>query len=156
MRSSTTRSPRLALLLAATLACGGHAAAQEASQEASQAAAAASSIGLELNSLDPSEKGCRMTFVVANKLGSDLSKAAYEIALFNDKGLVDRMTVLDFQALPDGKTKVRQFDLADTDCAKLGRVLINDATACEGDGIEPGACIENLEATTKTDLDFGT
>lgn len=122
---------------------------------AAQEAAASPSIGLELNGIEQVESGCRMTFVVANRLGSDIAKAAYEIALFDEEGLVDRLMVLDFQALPDGKTKVRQFDLADTECAEIGRVLINDATACEGDGIEPGACIANLITETRTDAEFG-
>ncbi len=45
-------------------------------------------LSLELNGAQPSDKGCRLTFVVANNLGADLSKAAFEIALFNDAGVV--------------------------------------------------------------------
>lgn len=137
----------LAWLLAALVVCGGQAAAQEA---------AAPSISLELNSLQPAQGSCRLTFVAANNLGAPLSKVAYEVALFDGKGLVDRLTVLDFRLLPEGKTKVRQFDLPETNCADIGRVLINDATACEGEGIEPADCIRKLETSTRTKLDFGT
>lgn len=38
---------------------------------------------LELNAAQPSDKGCRLTFLVSNNLGADLTKAAFEIALFN-------------------------------------------------------------------------
>lgn len=96
-----------------------------------------------------------MTFVVTNGLDRDIDKAAYEIGLFNSEGLVERLMVLDFQALPEGKTKVRQFDLAQTDCARIGRVLINDETACEGDNVSPGACIRDLVTTSRADVEFG-
>ncbi|RWE72570.1 MAG: hypothetical protein EOS63_30100, partial [Mesorhizobium sp.] len=84
--------------------------------QSAPAAASAPALSLELNAAQPSEKGCRLTFVVNNALGADLSKAAFEIALFNEAGVVDRLTVLDFKDLPAGKTKVTRFDLAGADC----------------------------------------
>ncbi|MEI9401271.1 hypothetical protein [Mesorhizobium argentiipisi] len=115
--------------------------------------APAPALSLELNTAQPSEKGCRLTFVVNNALGADLSKAAFEIALFNEAGVVDRLTVLDFKDLPAGKTKVTRFDLAGANCGKLSRVLINSATECAG--IEPAACMRALKTSTKTAVAFG-
>ena len=112
-------------------------------------------LSLELNAAQPSEKGCRLTFGVNNALGTNLSKAAFEIALFDEAGVVDRLTVLDFKDLPAGKTKVTRFDLAGADCGKLGRVLINSATECAGNGIEPAACMRALKTSTKTAIAFG-
>lgn len=114
-----------------------------------------SSLLLELNSVQPSEKGCRFTFVVVNKLGAELSRAAFEVALFNDKGVVDRLSVLDFNGLPDGKTKVTRFEIPGTDCAKVSRVLVNGATECQGAGIEPAACMRNLATASKAAIEFG-
>lgn len=110
---------------------------------------------LELNGAEPSDKGCRLTFVVNNALGAELSSAAFEIALFNEAGVVDRLTVLDFKELPNGKTKVTRFDLPRTDCTKISRVLVNSATQCVGPGIEPAACLRELKTTTKADINFG-
>jgi hypothetical protein len=112
-------------------------------------------LALELNGAQPSDKGCRLTFVVTNDLGSELTKAAFEIALFNEAGVVDRLTVLDFNELPAGKTKVARFDLAGTDCTRISRVLINSATECTGSGIEPKACLEQLQPVTRSGIDFG-
>ncbi|MER8826854.1 hypothetical protein NKH73_12625 [Mesorhizobium sp. M0938] len=120
-----------------------------------QESAPAPGLTLELNGAQPSDKGCRLTFVVNNTLGADLSKAAFEIALFNEAGVVDRLTVLDFKDLPAGKTKVTRFDLAGADCAKVSRVLINGATECAGTGIEPDACMRKLKTETKTGIAFG-
>lgn len=120
-----------------------------------QQSAPAPALTLELNGAQPSDKGCRLTFVVNNTLGADLSKAAFEIALFNEAGVVDRLTVLDFKDLPAGKTKVTRFDLAGADCAKVSRVLINSATECAGTGIQPDACMRGLKTETKTGIAFG-
>ncbi len=122
---------------------------------AQEAAKPASALSLELNGAQPSDKGCRLTFVVNNGLGADLSMAAFEIALFNEAGVVDRLTVLDFKDLPAGKTKVVRFDLAGTDCAKISRVLVNSATECAGKGIEPSACMAQLKTDSKAGISFG-
>lgn len=120
-----------------------------------EADAAASTLLVELNSLQPTDGGCRFTFMASNRLGAELEQAAFEIVLFDKAGLVTRMTVVDFKDLPDGKTKVRQFDFNGTDCADVGRVLINDATTCTGDGIEADACIARLVTETRSDVTFG-
>ena len=93
--------------------------------------------------------------MVKNDLGAELSKAAFEIALFNAAGMVDRLTVLDFKDLPAGKTKVVRFDLAGADCAKTSRVLVNSATECTGAGVEPSACMRKLKTDSKTGIFFG-
>ena len=117
--------------------------------------APAPALSLELNAAQPSDKGCRLTFVVNNRLGADLSKAAFEIALFNAAGIVDRLTVLDFKDLQAGKTKVTRFDLAGAECGKLSRVLINGATECAGNGIDPATCMRSLKTSTRTGIAFG-
>ncbi|HTV71746.1 MAG TPA: hypothetical protein VMF90_24710 [Rhizobiaceae bacterium] len=110
---------------------------------------------LELNAAQPSDKGCRLTFVVTNNLDGDLDRAAFELALFNAEGIVDRLTVLEFRDMPNGKTKVSRFDLAGTDCGKVSRVLVNHATDCVGTGIEPAACMRGLKTSTKGGIAFG-
>jgi hypothetical protein len=143
-RGAATRTLFLATALAAA---SGIATAQEQ--------AAKPALALELNAAQPSQKGCRLTFVVANGLGAELSKAAFEIALFNELGVVDTLTVLDFKELPAGKTKVTRFDLPGLDCAKISRVLVNRATDCAGAGVDPAACMRQLVPSTKSQITFG-
>ncbi len=139
----------LAALVSMSPMAGGAALAQEAPPTAA--------LRLELNGLEPSPAGCRLTFLIRNGLGAALDKAAFEIVLFDQAGLVQQLTVLDFKDLPNSKTKVRQFDLADTDCTAVGRVLLNDAVICEGEGLEAGACLRHLDAATKAeDVTFGS
>jgi len=112
-------------------------------------------LALELNSLQPSEKGCGLTFVITSNLGADLANAAFGVALFSDAGVVGRPTVLDFNELPAGKTKVARFDLEGAECAKVSRVRINHATECVGTGIDPDACQRQLKPGTRSDITFG-
>jgi hypothetical protein len=112
-------------------------------------------LSLELNGVQPSEKGCRLTFVVANELGADLTRAAFEIALFNEAGVVDRLTVLEFKDLPAGKTKVSRFDLAGTNCTHVSRVLVNGVAECGGQGVEPAACLRGLKTSSRAGIPFG-
>jgi hypothetical protein len=137
------------ILAAAIIAAASPVSAEEAAK------APAPALVLELNGAQPSDKGCRLTFVVTNNLGAELTKAAFEIALFNEAGVVDRLTVLDFNELPAGKTKVARFDLAGTDCIKISRVLVNHATECTGVGIDPKACLSQLKPETKSTIVFG-
>jgi hypothetical protein len=131
------------------------AAASPVSAQDATAPALGPALILELNGAQASDKGCRLTFVVTNNLGAELGKAAFEIALFNEAGVVDRLTVLDFNELPAGKTKVARFDLAGTDCAKVSRVLVNHVTECTGSDIDPKACIRQLKPETKSGITFG-
>ena len=110
---------------------------------------------MELNALQPTDRGCRFTFVVTNTLGGELTSAAFELVLFDAAGMVSRLTIVDFKDLPEGKTKVRQFDFSGLDCTKIGRVLVNDATECAGPGLDPKACVRSLRTETRTDVVFG-
>ena len=131
------------------------AAAISAMPVAAQEATPAPSLALELNALQPSEAGCRITFLATNGLAGAVEKATLEVALFGTGGGIDRLVSLDFKALAQGKTKVLQFELAGLQCDAVSRVLVNDVTACEGDGIEAGDCLANLQTSTRTKAEFG-
>ncbi len=119
-----------------------------------QEAIAASALTIELNAIAPSEKGCKLTFVAGNGLQQSLSKVSFQFVLFDQKGLVERMAVLDFRDLPAGKTKVRQFDLPGTKCEAVKSLLINDAPACVGEGIDKGACMTGLKTGSKSAVEL--
>ena len=97
-----------------------------------------------------------MTFLAANHLGADLTKVGYEMALFDAGGAITQLVTLDFTGLTAGKSKVLQFELPAQSCDGIGRILINAATACEGDGIAPDACVATLVTTNKTAASFGS
>ncbi|MDV7142888.1 hypothetical protein R3X27_09340 [Tropicimonas sp. TH_r6] len=109
---------------------------------------------LELNSVRPAEMGCRLTYVALNQTGTDLSAAAFEVAVFDAEGTVNTLLILDFGALKDGKTKVVQFDLAGQDCEGISRLLVNDAAECAVEEGEAPNCLEMLAPSSRTSVKF--
>ncbi|MHA6692098.1 hypothetical protein [Devosia sp. A449] len=116
---------------------------------------AAPKFALELNALQPAEAGCRVSFLATNQLGGQLDRAAVELALFDVAGSIDRIVTLDFKDLSNGKTKVLQFQLAGLQCDGLGRILVNDISACEGEIAPASICLDALETSTRLDIAFG-
>jgi hypothetical protein len=109
-------------------------------------------LNVELNALAPSQKGCMMTFVAENDLQTDISKISFELAFFNDKSTVDRVTVLDFRDLPMGKKRVRQFDMPGVKCESVSRIIINDTPVC--DGPAAGECKKALQTKSQISVPF--
>ena len=111
--------------------------------------AAAQSLTVELNTAQDSGDACRISFLAENTLGADLSALVFEVVVLNTKGQVDRLTLLDFQDLPQGRKRVRQFDLPGVRCDWLAEVLVNAASTCAGEGISATACMDKLVLTSR-------
>ncbi len=111
-------------------------------------------IRLELNKVESSGTNCVLTFLATSTMPADIEKLAYEFVIFDKDLRVDRMTVFDFRQLKKGKYRVRQFQLPDTKCGKLGRILINDSSACDGTGLTLPECFDKLTISNKTSIEF--
>lgn len=150
----------IALVLAASiLVAGGHAAAQDVAPDPSgtslqaQTAAPAPALRIELNAAEPQPEACRLVFLAENGLGADLSSLVIEAVVFDQAGKVMLLTLFDFRDVPDARSRVRQFDIAGTDCAAVGRVLLNDVHACVGTGITQATCKAGLTWSSRTDVE---
>lgn len=146
------RSGRLALpaalALALALALTGPALAQDG---------AAKPLTLELNGAETTEGSCQLTIVATNHLPTGLSRAAWQVAIFDPAGTVRGLPVLDFGALPPGKTKVARFALPGGGCDAVGRIVLNDVAHCAGaDGSDQrAACLTGLDARNRSEIEFG-
>jgi hypothetical protein len=106
---------------------------------------------LELNGADPVEGGCRISLLVENATGADIAALSIEAVLFDRAGKVARLLTLDLQEAPQGRPRLRQFDLPGRDCAALGRLLVNAVSTCTGDGLDPAACLRALAPRSRVD-----
>jgi hypothetical protein len=88
-------------------------------------------ITIELNSASDQEGTCRLTYVVTNGTTTDLTQASWEVAVHDAGGTVTQLWILDFGSLPQTRTRVVQFDLADQGCATVSRISVNDAVDCQ-------------------------
>jgi hypothetical protein len=113
---------------------------------ATLAPALAEDMQVELNALENTESRCRMTFVIENKGKAAVESLKLDLALFNAEGAVYRRMVVDMAPVRAAKTVVKAF-VTEGDCAQLGKVLVNEVTACTpGD---PAACQDQLALSSR-------
>jgi len=120
--------------------------------EAETPAAPERSLDLALNATSPVDNTCRLSFVVKNGMAADIETLSVDIAVFGESNAVTSMVRFDFGVLIDGKTRVRQFDIADTPCEAIGFLLVNDVRACEGEGIAALDCLRAMRVTSGVDI----
>jgi hypothetical protein len=108
---------------------------------------------LELNRLTEAQNGCRVTFVARNKLGARLDKTAIEIAVYDEQGIVSSKVVFDFGRLPNGRTKVVEYDLP-RKCSTISQLQFNDVKECAGEKDLKQDCYDKIKTSTKTAVRF--
>lgn len=128
---------------------GGAGLAQDA-----QETATSPRLGIELNDATDVNGACRISFLVENRLGEGLSAAVFETVLFDASGAVERLTLFDMRDLPAGRPRVRQFQIDGVPCAGIGRILLNGAQTCKGEGMAESACMDNLDLASRTDIEL--
>jgi hypothetical protein len=119
-------------------------------------AAESGKIAVELNDLQPGDKGgCRAVFVLKNDVGKALDKMTLRVVTFDGKGKANLFLSLDVGALPAGKTRVLRFDLGEkTACADVGRMVLDDVTACDGGDMTPPACLAAIALSSRAPVPF--
>ncbi|WP_346911622.1 hypothetical protein [uncultured Roseibium sp.] len=114
----------------------------------------AETIALELNKADTVDGACRVTLVVKNSLTSALDALRLDMVIFDKSGGVAGYAGIDFGAIPQGKTLVRQYNVAQIDCGTIVNLLVNDIRSCErADKVET-SCLPHLELKSRTDIGF--
>jgi hypothetical protein len=107
---------------------------------------AADVLGIELNTAEPADNRCRLTFVIENKTERAVDSIKLDLAMFNPDGIVQRRMVVEMGPLRAAKTTVKTFAV-DGDCRQLGAILVNDITACAP--ADAGSCLEGLALSSR-------
>ncbi|MEM6595551.1 MAG: hypothetical protein AAF672_12250 [Pseudomonadota bacterium] len=110
---------------------------------------------VELNAIDTLGENCRLTFVLQNKMPDDIDQLVAETVLFSDEGSVVLLTLFDFAAVPAGRSRVRQFQVPNTSCDRLGQVLMNGIDTCTISGAASQSCAQNLDASSRVRIALG-
>lgn len=119
------------------------------------ASAAEKGLSLELNGASTVDAACRVTLVARNNLEKGLEDFGLDIVVFDDAGGVSDITALNLGALPAGKTRVLQYNIAKRGCDKVSALLVNDVRSCKGEGMDPAACLSRLETSSRVDISLG-
>jgi len=145
----TRKSTPLALI--ATLAAvglGTSLAAQEAPSAPSDSGG--EGITVELNKLEPSDKGCRAYIVVSNPTEASYDAYKLDLVLFQTDGVIGRRLALDLAPVRADKRTVKLFDLEGTQCDTIGNFLVNDVLDCKTASGPATNCLANLKVKSLT------
>lgn len=112
-------------------------------------------IAVELNDLQAGDGACRAVFVLNNGLAAPLDRLALRVVAFDTDGHATLFLSLDVGALPIGKTRVLRFDLGEgVACVAIGRLVLDDVTACEGGEATPASCLAAVALSTRAGVPF--
>jgi len=118
------------------------------------AQAQAPKVAIELNKLEPAGEACRAYLVLNNGSQIAFTSLNLDLVLFDKGGIIAKRLAVETAPLPAGKLSVKAFDVADLDCAQVGRVLLNDVIACDGSQESPEDCLALIEASAQGELSF--
>jgi hypothetical protein len=113
---------------------------------ASGSAAAAEPIRVELNALEATDAGCRVSFLIENKNARALETLRTDLAVFNRGGAIQRRMLVDLGPVRQAKTIIKSF-VTDQKCDDVGSVLVNDVSLCTP--LDRDACIDALDLTSR-------
>lgn len=115
-------------------------------------AQAPSSLAIELNALDQRGDACRLSFLISNQTGVALDALSFELVLFDTSQRILSLVAADAGAMPKGKSRVKQFDIAGRDCSQISRLLLNDITQCKGGSLTPKTCVEAVKLSSRASI----
>jgi hypothetical protein len=109
---------------------------------------------IELNAFSQVDKACRITFRIQNKLPVGVDDMALELVLLDWNGMTSRFILVRTGDVPTGRSRIRQFDMANMDCTEFGGVLLNNIDACVGNGLTPELCLDRVAVSSLTSAPF--
>lgn len=118
--------------------------------EPAKAATEAAGTTIELNKLEPTDKGCRAYMVVNNQADKNFQSFKIDLVVFQPDGVIGRRLLVDFAPLKAQKKSVRLFEIEGVPCDKIGSLLINDVTECKADSAVIPGCLDNLKTSSLT------
>jgi len=117
--------------LALTLLAAAPAAARDG-DSAGDSKANGESMRVQLNKTTPVSDACRIYLVFENRTGRAFDAYTLDLVMFDTDGAILRRLAVEAGAMPVGKTRVKPFDLTDTACDRVGKMLLNEVMTCEG------------------------
>ncbi|SFU52935.1 hypothetical protein SAMN02799631_01019 [Methylobacterium sp. 174MFSha1.1] len=134
--------------LAAATARATPAEAQAAVTPAAVSQPAAPPLRVELNKLETAGETCKAMLIVENGKGGPIRSLRLDLYAFDQDGIVQKRSMVELGPVPARKTALRQFEIAPTPCAQVGRVLLNDVAACDGQDLTRESCLERIEPSS--------
>jgi len=107
-------------------------------------------VSVELNKLEPLEKGCRAYIVVANGSDTPFQSFKLDLVLFGADGIIAKRFALDLAPLKANKRIVKLFDLDGVACEGVGSLLVNDVLECRSEAGDVADCLSRMKVSSLT------
>jgi len=112
------------------------------------------SLHIELNRLEQRDDGCRVHLVLENASPRAYSSYRLDLVIFASDGIIARRVALETAPLRADKTMVKEFELAGLACERVGRILLNDVSACTSDAGEMDDCVAATRVSSRASASF--
>lgn len=109
------------------------------------------SLGVELNKLEPVDKGCRAYVVIDNASGAEYDTLKLDLYMFRTDGVIGRRFAIDLAPIKRSKRMVRLFDLAGTVCTEVGSFLISEVLECKSGGAQVPDCLARIVPASRAE-----
>jgi hypothetical protein len=116
--------------------------------------AAGESLHIELNRLEDRDDGCRVHLVLENKSPRAYSSYRLDLVVFAADGIISRRLALEAAPLRASKTMVKEFELVGLACGRVGRILLNDVSACTSDAGDGDDCVAATRVSSRSSVGF--
>lgn len=110
-------------------------------------------ISIELNKMESTDKGCRPVLVVNNPTDTAYSALKLDLVMF-EGGVFGSRIALDLAPVREQKRSVKLFELSGSSCDKISEFLINDVMECKTKDGDVDGCLKHISVSslTKTKL----
>ncbi len=121
---------------------------------ASYSAQSTDRVGVELNKMEQSGETCRAFLIVENRSATALSSIRLDLVLFDTDGIILERFALNVAPVAANKTSVKSFDIPETSCGGIGRILLNDVLECENASGPVDRCMDIIEVSNRGGVRF--
>lgn len=112
------------------------------------------SITLELNKLEPSDKGCKAYVVASNPTTTSYDALRLDLVMFQTDGVIGRRFALELAPLRPARRTVKMFELDGTKCDGIGSFLINDVMECKSEAGPVADCLSRIKVNSLTKVEL--
>lgn len=112
------------------------------------------SITLELNKLEPTDKGCKAYVVASNPTTTSYDALRLDLVMFQTDAVIGRRFALELAPLRPGKRTVKMFDLDGSKCDGIGSFFINDIIECKSEAGPVADCLSRIKVNSLTKVEL--
>ena len=118
------------------------------------ARAQSNELHIELNRLQQHGDDCRVHLVLENTSPRTYTRYRLDLVIFAADGVIARRLALETAPLRANKTMVKEFELSDFACVQVGRILLNDVSACAFGTGDMDDCVTTTRVSSRARVSF--